>query len=80
MDEKTVLNGRLPKFTVQRFKEYEKQDRLLLEEMLKEFAAEYGQDLFQSLRIDLDAKIQEKIIDKLQGTEFIKQFPATTSG
>jgi len=71
MDEKSVLKENPPRFTVQLFKDYMKNGQPLIEEMLKEFAHEYGQDLFQSLRIEFEPDIQEKIVGKLENTEFM---------
>ena len=54
-----------------KFEEYETEGKLLLEEMLKEFANEYGQDLFDNLRIELEPEKQKTIIKQLEGIDFM---------
>lgn len=72
MDEKAVLKkGVLPRFTVKAFDEHEKKGIPLIEKMLREFAEEYGQDLFHSLRVNLDTATQRKVVEKLEGEEFM---------
>jgi len=71
MDEKAVNKGQMRRFTVKRFLEAEKESKTLIETMLSEFAVEYGQDLFQNLRLDLDPEIQQEVVGKLEGLDFM---------
>ena len=73
MDEKAVIDGTYtnPRFSLVTFDKYEREHKLLLEEMLKEFALEYGQDLFENLKVDLPADKQKAIITRLQGITFM---------